>query len=29
MKQPKKKFEYNERLRRYKRELDELMRMER
>jgi len=27
--QPKKKFEYNERLRRYKRELDELMRMER
>lgn len=27
--QPKKKFEYNERLRRYKRELDELMRTER
>lgn len=27
--QPKKKFEYNERLRRYKRELEELMRMER
>ena len=27
--QPKKKFEYNERLRRYIRELDELMRMER
>jgi hypothetical protein len=26
--QPKKKFEYNERLRRYKNELDELMRME-
>jgi len=26
--QPKKKFEYNERLRRYKMELDELMRME-
>jgi len=26
--QPKKKFEYNERLRRYKRELEELMRME-
>jgi len=26
--QPKKKFEYNERLRRYKTELDELMRME-
>ena len=27
--QPKKKFEYNERLRRYKKELEELMRMER
>ena len=26
--QPKKKFEYNERFRRYKKELEELMRME-